>query len=350
MATEYFGWGRYGGIGKATREIASGLAGRGLEVHAVVPLGKGQRRVEMVDGVTVHGHSLHEYPFTGGLYRMVEADVYHSEDPSWGTLLAMNSVGDASHVVTVQNPRTRGDWKRVQRYYPFRRRLYNLLVQPGVEAAVRRADAVYCQARYITGKARDLYGLEQCPSFLPNPVEIPEGSPKKSDAPTVCYLGRLDGEKCPEAFFSLAEGFPDVRFISVGKAHNPRRDSRLRERFGDIPNLELRGFLTGENKARVLDESWVLVNTSVHECLPVSFLEAAAHRCAILSPHDPDGFAARFGYHATVGDIAEGLGWLLGDERWRERGELGHSYVSAVHEKKRVIDLHAEIYERLLRR
>jgi glycosyltransferase involved in cell wall biosynthesis len=350
VATEYFGWGRYGGIGKATREIASGVAGRGFEVHAVVPHVRGQRRVEMVDGVTVHCHPIHAYPFTGRLYREIDADVYHSEEPSWGTLLAMNSVEDAAHIVTAQNPRTWEDWRRVQRYYPVRRRIYNRFIQPSVEAAVRRSDAVFCQARFINGKTRALYGLESDPDFLPNPVEIPEGKPRKSAVPIACFLGRLDGEKRPETFFSLAERFPDVRFIAVGRAHDPAWERWLRDRYGGVSNLELPGFLTGEDKARVLGESWVLVNTSVHECLPVSFLEAAAHRCAILSPHDPDGYATRFGYHANAGEYAEGLRWLLEGDRWRERGERGHRYVSAVHEKKRVIDRHVEVYEGLLRR
>jgi glycosyltransferase involved in cell wall biosynthesis len=229
-----------------------------------------------------------------------------------------------------------------------RRRLYNRVIQPGVEAAVRKADAVYCQARYITGKTRELYGLESDPGFLPNPADIPKGNPRKSEAPTVCYLGRLDGEKKPETFFGLAESFPDARFIAMGRAHDPARDRWLRKRYDGVSNLELPGFLVGEDKARVLDESWVLVNTSVHECLPVSFLEAAAHRCAILSPHDPDGLATRFGYHAAAGNYTEGLGWLLEGDRWRERGERGYRYVSAVHEKRGVIDRHVEVYEELL--
>ena len=350
VATEYFGWGRYGGIGKATREIASGVAGRGFEVHAVVPRGGGQRRVEVVDGVTVHCHPIHAYPFTGRLYREIEADIYHSEEPSWGTRLAMDSVGGAKHMVTAQNPRTADDWMRVRRYYPLRRSLYNRFIQPGVYAAVRRSDAVFCQARFIACKTRELYGLESAPGFLPNPVEVPPGEPRKSVTPTACFLGRLDGEKRPETFFNLAKCFPDVRFIAAGRAHNPARDRRLRERYGGVPNLELPGFLTGEGKSRVLEESWVLVNTSVHECLPVSFLEAAAHGCAVLSPHDPDGFASRFGYHAAAGDYAYGLGWLLEDDRWRERGMRGRRYVSEVHEKKRVIDRHVEVYEGVLRR
>jgi glycosyltransferase involved in cell wall biosynthesis len=350
VATEFFAWGRHGGIGKATREIASGVAERGFDVHTVVPRGRGQRRVEELDGVTVHSHALREYPFSGHVYREIDADIYHSEDPSWGTLLAMNSVERSIHVVTAQNPRTGEDWRRVQGFYPVRRRLYNLFIQPGVEASVRRADAVFCQARFVTHKTRELYGLESDPGFLPNPVEIPGRNPRKSATPAVCFLGRLDGEKSPEKFFSLAESFPGVRFTAVGRAHDPARDRRLRERYGGASNLELAGFLTGEDKARVLEDSWVLVNTSVHECLPVSFLEAAAHRCAILSPHDPDGFATSFGYHVAAGDYVDGLRWLLEGERWRERGERGYRYVSAVHEKKKVIDRHVEVYESLLRK
>jgi len=90
------------------------------------------------------------------------------------------------------------------------------------------------------------------------------------------------------------------------------------------------------------------VNTSHAECLPVSFLEAAAHRCAVLSCHDPDGFTSRFGCRVDGGDYEAGLALLLDGDLWREKGEAGHRYVSEVHEEGRVIDLHMEAYERVL--
>jgi glycosyltransferase involved in cell wall biosynthesis len=146
---------------------------------------------------------------------------------------------------------------------------------PAVDACVKRLDAVYSQARYIIPKTRDIYGLAADPGFLPNPVKVPEKQTKPSE-PTVCFLGRFDAEKRPEAFFELAEEFPEVRFVDAGKAHDARRDEALRRKYGGIRNLELPGFLDSAEKGRLLSESWVLVNTSVSECLPVSFLEAAA--------------------------------------------------------------------------
>jgi glycosyltransferase involved in cell wall biosynthesis len=348
VATELFAWGRYGGFGFCTRKIGASLAERGVDVSVVVPRGRGQEPVEELDGMTVHSFPLHRYPFTGSLYTGCDSDVCHSEEPSIGSKIAMDSVPGRAHVVTCQNPRTKDDWRQVNRFYPLRRRAFNALFGGMLSGTMRRMDAVFCQARYIAPKVKSLYGLEEEPGFLPNPIDVPFRMPEKASEPTVCFLGRLDGEKRPELFFGLAKRFPEVRFIAMGRSHDGSRDRRLRRVCGGIRNLELSGFVSGEEKERLLGESWVLVNTSVSECLPVSFLEAAAHRCAILSFHNPDGFASGFGYHVSDGDLDRGLRNLLGDETWREKGEKGYAYVSEVHETRRVIDQHLEAYEYLL--
>ena len=348
VSLEVFAWGKYGGVGKATRDIARGLARRGVDVHVVTPRGGGQGQVEELDGFTVHGHRLAAYPFTGPLFRDVDADVYHSQEPGWGTAVAMDAVDDAAHVVTCHNPRGWDDWERCLRFYGPRRRLYNLLVDPRVKEAVRRADAVFCQSRHIQQKARSVYGLRSEPGFLPNPVEVPGREPVKSGEPTVCYLGRLDPEKNPERLMRLARGFPGVRFIVAGRAQDEKRDRLVRGLLGGYRNVELRGFVDGPEKDGLLDESWILVNTSHVECLPVAFLEAAAHRCAILSRHDPDGFSSRFGCRVDADGFEAGLRWLLEDERWRGKGEAGFRYVSEVHEAGKVVGLHLEQYKRIL--
>ncbi len=346
VATELFAWGRLGGFGAATRAIGRGLAKRGIRVSVAVPLGEGQKAIEELDGMEVHGFPLTRYPFTAGIYRRIDADVYHSEEPSWGTRLALDAVPWARHIATSQNPKTRFDWSLVERHYPTRRRIYNRIASPAVDACVRRLDAVYCQARYIIPKTRAIYGLPRDPGFLPNPVKVPEGV-KKADDPMVCFLGRFDAEKRPEEFFELARRFPDVRFVAAGRAHDAKRDEELRRSYSGVGNLELPGFLDGAEKERLLADSWVLVNTSVSECLPVSFLEASAHGCAILSPHDPDGFASGFGYHVRGGDYEAGLRWLL-DGKWEEQGRKGREYVASTHEEKHVIDLHIRAYEEAL--
>ena len=85
--------------------------------------------------------------------------------------------------------------------------------------------------------------------------------------------------------------------------------------------------------------------------MPVSFLEACAHQCAILSHENPDNFAKNFGYHAKKGnlqDFVNGLKWLLENDRWRELGIKGYEYVKRVHEFNKVIDLHIKNYREIL--
>ncbi len=347
VATELFAWGRKGGFGAATRMIGRELAKRGVDVSVVVPAGKRQGRLEELDGMAVHSFPLTRYPSTGDIYSGIKADIYHSEEPSWGTKIALEAVPGSKHVATSQNPKTREDWRMVERYYPLRRKLYNAFICPGVDGCVKRLDAVYCQAKYIVPKTKALYNLAEDPLFLPNPVRVPKRTPTKAKTPMVCFLGRFDREKRPETFFELAKEFPGVRFVAAGKANSKSRDDNLVRKYYPVRNLEFPGFIEGIEKEALLSSSWVLVNTSVSECLPVSFLEAAAHGCAILSPHDPDGFASGFGYHVKGGDYASGLRWLL-EGNWKELGEKGRRYVSSVHEVGNVIDQHLAAYERVL--
>jgi glycosyltransferase involved in cell wall biosynthesis len=92
----------------------------------------------------------------------------------------------------------------------------------------------------------------------------------------------------------------------------------------------------------------VLVNTSPREGLPNAFLEAAAHKCAILSYTDPDRFASRFGHHVPENKLTEGLSNLLMDNRWRKSGEDGYAYVKEVFSVEKAIDSHMEAYNRIL--
>lgn len=346
ITLELFNWGQYGGIGKATRKIGSELVRRGVEVQVVMPRGKGQKKREILDGMDVMSFPISCYPFTSNIYRESVAEIFHSQEPSWGTLIAGKSCPDKKHVVTVQNPRTWSEWNQVYQFYLPRRRIFNHLFQGKIKRCVKNSDRVMCQAQYAINKTKTIYDLPDQPLFLPNPVDIPPKS-RKSTTPTVYFLGRLDGEKRPSHFFELAKQFPEVDFQVIGKSHDTRRQFRYEKESSKIGNLELLGFLDGTEKEEVLARGWILVNTSVSECLPVAFLEAAASRCAILSYHDPDGFASRGGCHVSPSCLADGLYWLIEKDRWRSKGEAGYEYVCKVHETSKVIDQHVELYERV---
>jgi glycosyltransferase involved in cell wall biosynthesis len=252
---------------------------------------------------------------------------------------------DSKHLMTCQNPKTKKDWKKVNRFYPLRRRAYNTLIEPFVSKRIKDLDAVYCQCKYISEKAATCYSLDSDLEFLPNPVHVLNDNKKKGTS-QACFLGRFDGEKNPEKFFELAEMVPEVSFVAAGRSHDKQKDKQIRET-NRLPNLSLPGHLSGREKDQLLETSWVLVNISVTECLPVSFPEAASAGCAILSPHDPDGFSSNFGYRVNE-DYVEGINWLLDGNRWRVKGKTGREYVKTHHEFEKVIKRHIRVYEELI--
>jgi glycosyltransferase involved in cell wall biosynthesis len=315
--------------------------------------------METLDGITVLAYPQWSLGlFADGLYQQCDAHVYHSQEPSIGTWVGMRAMPGRSHAVTCQDPRNGADWWTEFVYESPRRKLYfpvSYLFENSVlsKRAVRKADAVYCQAKFVRSKAKRLYGLDEIPGFLPNPVRLPTRPLTKAKEPTVCFVARWDRRKRPEVFLDLASQFPSVRFIAVGASEDVKWDANLRNRYRGVPNLDMVGFVdqfSDVSLESILEESWVLVNTAARECLPVSFLEAAAYGCAIVSCNDPDGFASEFGYHATQDDFAEGLEHLLTADTWREKGALGQEYVRETHELSRVIDRHLEAYGCLLGR
>ena len=364
ITTEYFNHGVYGGIGAMARQKATALAQRGVEVYAVTPRKKGQKPVEVVDGVTVLSYpgglytGLRESRRYSALFRMIDADIYHTEEPCMGMRLAWEGAPAKKHSVTFMDPRTlterRKEWQEAgmtgralwNRVYAHWRSAFD------IRAAVRGADRRFARVKSASAKTVRLYGLAEPPEFLPDPIEMASDEVLKAVRPTVCFLGRWDPRKRPEYFFELAKRFPAVRFIAMGgcQPHFAERERWLRERYQGIQNLEMPGWQFGQDKVRILEQSWVLINTSWRENLPVSYLEAAARKCAILAYDNSDDFSSAFGYWARRGDLddfAKGLTFLLEGDRWRALGERGYEYVRTTHEFDTAMDRHLRIFEQL---
>ncbi|NWG33047.1 MAG: glycosyltransferase family 4 protein [Chloroflexi bacterium] len=355
ISVEIFAWGKYGGFGRSTRMLGRELVKRGVEVTAVVPRRAGQNPVEDLDGIRVFGFDPRQ-PFSAlPLIRIADADLYHSQEPSFGTYLARRAMPDRKHVVTFRDTRNLRDWW-LEFTHPSLNHLQvlsNLVFEDNffVHSAVRQADAWYAAAHLLIPKARKKYGLPRDPRFLPSPIPFP-ARVQKSEAPLVCFVGRLDRRKRPQIFFDLAEQFPEIRFEAVGAGRDPVWDGKLKSRYEHLPNLKIRGFVNQfeeDGLSELLGKSWVLVNTSVREGLPTSFIEAAGHGCAILSEMDPDGFASQFGYHAADGDFAKGLRCLLRGDNWRRLASAGMDYARATFSLEASINQHITIYERLTR-
>jgi glycosyltransferase involved in cell wall biosynthesis len=364
VSPEAFAWGVHGGFGYVTRTLARELAHRGVEVSLVTPRREGQREVEELDGFTVYGYPSHagephilralrsrldSLPY----YRRADADVYHSEEASYNTVAAQCAVPDKAHVITFQDPYDEEEWRRIAHVEPryrmtpaFKTRIR--FERRVLSSACRRADALYTQAKFLTKRASRFYGVDEELPLLPNPVYVPRRRIRKASTPTVCFLARWDPQKRVEFFLDLARRFPDVAFIAMGQGHDAIRDAETRDAYKSVLNLHLTGFVTEEEKSRILERSWALVNTSIREALPVSFLEALAHETPIISGEDPDGITSTYGFRVEGDDYPSGIEWLLGSDEWASRGRRGRAYVEATYEVGRVVEMHIDAYRRVL--
>ena len=128
-----------------------------------------------------------------------------------------------------------------------------------------------------------------------------DGPVTKSEKPRVIFLARLDPIKRPWLFVELARFFPAVEFLMLGQPHFHGPGSW---EAGDLPpNVKLLGHVEGTRKHQLVSSAWVLVNTSIHEGLPTSFLEALARETPLLSFTNQEDVVSRFGIY--VPGVAE---------------------------------------------
>ena len=354
VSVEIFAWGKYGGFGRATRMIGRELAKRGVQVTAVTPRRGEQQAVESLDGIRVLGFPKYDILHSIQLYKQTDADIYHSQEPSLGTFLAMKAMPNRKHVVTFRDTRDKEDWRtefRLPTLSPIQV-ISNWLYEDNwlVRQAVQKANKRFAAAKLLIPKAQAKYHLKESPEFLPTPVKVPK-SVQKAAVPTVCFISRWDRRKRPEIFFELARKFSQVRFLAAGKSHDTKWDNYLRSKYGDLPNVKMIGFIDqfdNDKLFKILAQTWIMINTAAREGLPNAFIEAAAHSCAILSAVNPDNFATRFGYHAKEDDFAEGLNTLLENNLWQHLGAKGYQYVREVFICDQAINQHLLAYKDLL--
>ncbi|MCM8827322.1 MAG: glycosyltransferase family 4 protein [Candidatus Omnitrophica bacterium] len=196
-------------------------------------------------------------------------------------------------------------------------------------------------AYFLIERAKILYNLSDIsPIVLPIPVSIPKlDKISYSSKPAVCFLARLDPIKRPWIFFELARRFKDVDFLVAGKTNFPKIMEPIIKRYNSLPNLKFLGFLDDEQKDKMFREVWALINTSIHEGLPVSFLECFAYGKPIISCQNPDNLVEEFGIYTgeilgdgddihTIDIFANALERFLSNDKGRiEKGIAGREFV-----------------------
>jgi len=176
--------------------------------------------------------------------------------------------------------------------------------------------------------------------FKPDNVEIinycvdhslhkPRGVPR-STVPLIGYFGRIKKYKSVEqllqVFPFVRKEFPGVKLVIVGEGDNRPALEAMSEKLGIRENVRFTGFVSEEEKVRLLQEVWFVVNTSSKEGWGLTVIEANACGTTVLASNVPGlrdaikdretGLLYEFG---NIEDLAGKVLLLLRDASLRQR-------------------------------
>ena len=189
---------------------------------------------------------------------------------------------------------------------------------------------------------RDYFAANVCAekkiAVMHNAVALPPTPVDPSKHQDVLFLGRLGACKSPDVLLRAAQAlgseFPAVRYRFAGDG-NVENYKALAEELGISDQCDFLGWVKGEDKERLVQESGIFCLPSRHEGMPMSLLEMMSYGLpCVATPvggipqviHDGDN-----GYLVPVNDykaLADCLAKLIADKNLRY--EVGSSARSTI--------------------
>jgi glycosyltransferase involved in cell wall biosynthesis len=212
-----------------------------------------------------------------------------------------------------------------------------------LEYGVRRASEIVVQTHVQHQLLQEHYG-RQASMLVRNLHPLANETLDKFATPTVLWIANVKPNKQPEAFMRLGSAcldMPKVRFLMIG---HPLPHAGLQSAFeraaAAIPNLTYLGRLPLEEVNVLIARSHVLVNTSLIEGFPNTFIQAWMRQVPVLSLNvDPDqllehqgiGFCARGDEAILLRTLRD---WLNDESLRSSIGCRAQAYAQAEHSER----------------
>jgi len=212
------------------------------------------------------------------------------------------------------------------------------------ERGLALVDRIVAQNATQQQNCRANYSRES--TQIPSCYELPAGvSPGTGDCVLWVASMRERDYKRPELFLELARRLPQRRFVMIGGSGGDGRNDACFERIRNaamaIPNVEFTGFLPLARVEPYFDRARVLVNTSVHEGMPNTFLQAWARSVPTVAFVDT-GARLRgeplYPVVERVEEAAAAIERLFSDEEhWKRTSARCREYFGSTHSTSSVL-------------
>lgn len=355
LVDEFFGGAgtAFGGYGFLARHyVAKYIPDENIQIDVLLEQGKNRffAQKTKVDNVNVYRLPRNKQLAKWWLKRQ-NYDLFLSIEMTYPSYRIMRLVKNKKLLLWIQDPRPEKIWQPI-------RDTMEVLKDPCIvsEEQSKLVQNLYKQNKVdfisqgasLNPRAAVLYGLPEDfeVKTIPNPININFDfkfnlSQKKKQ---VIFLGRLEAQKRAWIFCEVAKKMPEYDFYVMGKFHRDEANNRKPlEPYlnGDITNLHFMGHMEGEEKEKLIKESRVLLNTSIWEGIPISWLEALQYGTTVVSCLDNENLPSRFGEY--VGEIlGDGLDkadlfvpairkLMEDDEYYQEKAEAAIQYIREHH-------------------
>ena len=119
-------------------------------------------------------------------------------------------------------------------------------------------------------------------------------------------------------------------------------------KYSKFDNIYFQDFVSEEKKFELLGKSWILLNTSVREGIPATYLEAMNTKTCIVASVDPDQYTSKFGVKVNGNDYDTAINKAISNNTYVEKGNLGFEHLKETHEISKVMNQHLAIYQSLM--
>ena len=315
LIDEFFGGANtaYGGYGFLAREyICKYIPNNKIQIDVLLERKQGltEAELEIVDNTHVYRLPYDENLAKDWLKKQ-NYDLFMSIEMTYPSYEIMKLVENKKLLLWIQDPRPNELWQE-------KRNTVSLIKDPCItdekipllikKMSIENRISFISQGYSLNKKAFMLYNLpEKYPvKYTPNPIDFDQNyefdiNKKKKQ---VIFLGRLEAQKRAWLFCEVAKRMPEYEFYVMGKFFRDEENNKKPlEQYinGNIPNLHFTGHLEGDEKNKLIRESRMLLNTSIWEGIPISWLEAMQYGTAIVSCLDNESIPSRFGKY--VGEI-----------------------------------------------
>jgi glycosyltransferase involved in cell wall biosynthesis/SAM-dependent methyltransferase len=189
---------------------------------------------------------------------------------------------------------------------------------------LRNANKIICQTNKQKKMLAKNYNLVS--QVIPMPGTPAKGRPDSEhqfNQRKVIWVGRIQTVKRIEWLIDIAEKLPDVSFEVIGpNNHNYEYTENILPRASKVTNIKFLGKICRDEMPNIYKNATLLLNTSIYEGFPNTFLEAWSYGVPTVCSVDPDDIinSHNLGYATIIQEeLTEALKKLVNNrQQWKQ--------------------------------